>query len=110
VSVEANGKQSFQRLTIPNRILFYGKIVKGERRGKRKQSFQRLSIPNRILSYEKTRRGRFQRKTADSLAGSVLKNTNVERLVFIYTYFIADLQPYISFCALPKCRDAFRAM
>jgi hypothetical protein len=34
---EANEKQSFSGLTIPNRLLSYGKIVKGERRDKRKK-------------------------------------------------------------------------
>ena len=41
VSGEANEKQSFSDLTIPNRILAYGKIAKGEWRGKRKAKFFR---------------------------------------------------------------------
>uniref|UniRef100_UPI0040288C75 hypothetical protein n=1 Tax=Phocaeicola plebeius TaxID=310297 RepID=UPI0040288C75 len=34
---ETNEKRSFSSLAIPNRILSYGKIVKGERRDKRKR-------------------------------------------------------------------------
>ncbi|WP_418946545.1 hypothetical protein [Phocaeicola plebeius] len=62
---ETNEKQSFSGLAIPNRILSYGKIVKGERRDKRKRSFSGLAIPNRILSYGKIVKGerRDKRKT-----------------------------------------------
>jgi len=42
---EANEKQSFSGLTIPNRLLSYGKIVKGERRDKRKTKFFRFGYP-----------------------------------------------------------------
>jgi len=45
VSGEANEKQSFSGLTIPNRILAYEKIVKGERRGKRKTKFFKFDYP-----------------------------------------------------------------
>ena len=45
VSGEANEKQSFSDLTIPNRILAYGKIAKGEWRGKRKTKFFRFDYP-----------------------------------------------------------------
>ena len=76
--------------------------------------FARLHLAEKVPPEEASQRiGRkrlARRNDAGPLAGSVLKNTNVERLVFIYTYFIADLQSYISFCELPKCRDAFRAM
>jgi hypothetical protein len=45
VSGEANEKQSFSDLTIPNRILAYLKIVKGERRSKRKTKFFKFDYP-----------------------------------------------------------------
>ena len=86
---EANGKQSFQHLTMPNRSLSYEKIVKGERKAKLlakfawpsrilsswnkdtkkaraeangKQSFQHLTMPSRILSYEKIVKGESKAK------------------------------------------------
>ena len=44
----------FSTLTLPNRILSYPKIVKGERQAKRLALF---AWPNRILSSEKIAKG-----------------------------------------------------
>jgi len=45
VSGEANEKQSFSSLTIPNRILSYQKIVKGERNTKKKLVYFFIAEP-----------------------------------------------------------------
>ena len=42
---EANGKQSFQHLTMPSRLLSYEKIVKGERRIKYWNSVSNIFYP-----------------------------------------------------------------
>ena len=59
-------------LALPSRILFYLKIVKGERRTKRKTQFSGLALPSRILFYLKIVKGECRTKRKTQFSGLAL--------------------------------------